>query len=169
MTRELGRRLLFGVVLATAGNVVADAQPVVGLGRGHWTEMSAGADPAVMASPYGMTGGYWDTDAYLAALKTQLGVTPPQEQAWKDYTDTISGVGRQVALLDHIMFESMSVASWPERQALTNKMLQSRQQALDTVHEAGLELVAALDLAQKDKAHLILPCLGYRHRAPGLR
>jgi len=114
-------------------------------------------------------GGYWDTQAYLGALKVQLAITPAQEQAWKDYADMISGVGRQAALLDHIMFESMAVASWPKRQILMAQMWQARQQILDTVHEAAVDLIAALDLVQKDKARVVLPGLGYRHRAPGLR
>jgi hypothetical protein len=171
--RELIYRLLFAMILAAACGSVAAAQSAVDLARGPWggaaSELTRGAAPVTMASPYGMMGGYWDTEAYLAALKTQLAIAPAQEQAWDDYTDLISGVGRQVALLDHIMFESMAVASWPKRQVLMHQTSQARQQVLDTVHEAAVNLVAALDLAQKDKARLVLPGLGYRHRAPGLR
>ncbi|HLY88919.1 MAG TPA: Spy/CpxP family protein refolding chaperone [Acetobacteraceae bacterium] len=153
MAPELGRRLLLGTIVAGSAAIVAVAQPTVGRGPGM---MGGGMGP-------GMMGGYWNTASYLDGLKTRLGITAGQEPVWKDYSDTVTGVGEQMQALHQTMFEAMGTASWQERRNLMDSMFQTRQQASDTVHQAAIKLVAALAPAQKERAQQILPGLAYGH------
>ena len=134
--------------LASAA-VVAVAQP-------------AGPGPGMMGGGgRGMMGGYWNTGTYLDALKTQLAITPNEEPAWKEYADTVSGIGVQMQGLHQTMFELMGTASWQERRNLMNQMFQARQQAFVTVQGAATKLMPALSPAQKSKAQSILPGFAY--------
>lgn len=154
MTSKLGRRLLLGTIIAGSAAVAAAvAQPPGGRGPGM---MGGGMGP-------GMMGGYWNTASYLDRLKTRLDITPSQAPAWKDYSDTVTGVGEQMQALHQTMFEAMGTASWEERRDLMNSMFQSRQQASDTVHQAATKLMAALDPVQKTRAQQILPGLAFGH------
>src|SRR5579859_8104931 len=154
MTSKLGRRLLLGTMVAgSAALAVAVAQPPAGRGPGM---MGGGMGP-------GMMGGSWNTASYLDGLKTRLGITAGQEPAWKDYSDTVTGVGEQMQALHQTMFEAMGTASWQERRNLMDSMFQTRQQASHTVHQAAIKLVAALAPAQKERAQQILPGLTYGH------
>ena len=117
-----------------------------------------------------MMGGSWNTRSYLDSLKTQLDITANQElRAWKDYSDTVSGVGEQMQGLHKSMFDAMGTASWQERRDKMNQMFQARQQAFDTVHEAANKLIPALDPAQKAKAQRTLPGLAYGRGMMGQR
>jgi hypothetical protein len=158
MTSKIGRRLLLGTIVAGSAAIVAVAQPPVGRGPGM---MGAGMMGGGMGP--GMMGGYWNTASYLDGLKTRLGITAGQEPAWKDYSDTVTGVGEQMQALHQTMFEAMGTASWQERRDLMNSMFQSRQQASDSVHQAATKLMAILDPVQKARAQQILPGLAYRH------
>lgn len=151
MTSKLGRRLLLGSIVAGSAAIAAVAQPPMGRGPGM---MGGGMGP-------GMMGGYWNTASYLDGLKTRLGITAGQEPAWKDYSDTVTGVGEQMQALHQTMFEAMGTASWQERRDLMNSMFQSRQQASDSVHQAATKLMAILDPVQKARAQQILPGLAY--------
>jgi len=113
----------------------------------------------------GMMGGYWNAPNYLDALKTQLGITANEEPAWKEYADTVLGVGEQMRGLHQNMFAAMGSASWQQRRDLMNQMFQARQQAFETVHEAAAKLMSALTPAQQTKAQGIVPGLGY---GPGM-
>jgi hypothetical protein len=57
------------------------------------------------------------------------------------------------------MSAAMRSASWPERRNMMNQMLQARQPAFDTVHQAASRLVPALDPDQQARARSILPGL----------
>ena len=154
------RRFLLTTTLAALASaaVVAVAQPVAGPSRG----MMGGGGPGMMGGGgTGMMGGYWNTGTYLDALKTQLAITPDEEPAWKEYADTVSGVGEQMQGLHQTMFKSMGTASWQERRNLMNQMFQARQQAFATVQEAATKLMSALSPAQKSKAQSILPGVAY--------
>ncbi len=163
MIRLIARRILFGIMLATSCGALAVAQP--SQGHGPWTSPGGwaigGAGPGAMIGPYGMMGGYWDTDTYLTALRTRLAITRGQESAWKDYADTISGVAQQMRELHLMMFESMASASWEKRRTIMNQVAESRQRAIDAVHEAATGLMLALDPAQKAKAQSALPGFAY--------
>lgn len=162
MARIIGRRFLLATTFATlaGGAAVAAAQPAAGPGPG----MMGGGGTGMMGGR-GMMGGYWNTGTFLDGLKTQLAITPHEEPAWKEYADTISGIGEQMQGLHQTMFESMDTASWQERRNLMNQMFQARQQAFGTVQEAATKLMSALDPAQKAKARSILPGCAY---GPGM-
>jgi periplasmic protein CpxP/Spy len=168
MTFSIVGRFFVGMTFATLAGaaVIAVAQPATGPGPG----MMGGRGPGMMGGGgHGMMGGYWNTGTYLDALKAQLAITPSEESAWKEYADTVSGVGEQMQGLHQTMFESMGTASWQERRNLMNQMFEARQQGFDTVHEAATKLVAALDPAQKAKARSILPGLAYGRGMMGRR
>ena len=114
MTRAAGRRFLLTTTFAALASaaVVAVAQPAVGPGPGM---MGAGGPGMMGGGSTGMMGGSWNTGTYLDGLKTQLAITPNEEPAWKEYADTVSGVGEQMQGLHQTMFESMGTASWQER------------------------------------------------------
>ena len=161
MSDITGRRLLIAMVLATGPTAIAMAQPGPGMMGMHGQGM--------MGGPGGMMGRNWNTASYLDGLKTQLGIRPNQEQEWKEYADTVSGVGEQMQGVHQTMFESMGTASWQERRNLMNQMFQAQQQAADTVHEAATKLLAALDPAQKTRGQALLPGLAYRGGIMGYR
>jgi len=48
-----------------------------------------------------------DPASYLAALKTQLHITPAQEPVWKEYADVVENVGNQMRAMHANVFESM--------------------------------------------------------------
>ncbi|HME21419.1 MAG TPA: Spy/CpxP family protein refolding chaperone [Acetobacteraceae bacterium] len=161
MTRTAARGFLLTTTFAALAfaAVVAVAQPAARPGPG----MMGGGGPGMMGGGGpGMMGGYWNTGTYLDALKTQLAITPNQEPAWKEYADTVSGVGEQMQGLHQTMFESMGTASWQERRNQMNQMFEARQQAFATVHAAATKLMSTLDPAQKAKAQSILPGLAFR-------
>lgn len=182
MRCTIGRQFLLGTTFATLAGlaVAAVAQPATGQGMmgsggpgvmgssGPGTTGSGG--PGMMGSGGpDMMGGYWNTGAYLDALKTQLAITPNEEPAWTEYADTVSGLGKQMEGLHQTMFKSMGTASWQERRTLMNQMFQARQQTFDTVKEAATKLMSALDPAQKAKAQSILPGFAYGRGMMGQR
>ena len=175
MTRTTGRRFVLGAtfgVLASA-TTTAIAQPAARPGSGTMSGggpgMMGNGGQGMMRGPDGMMGGHWNTSSYLDALKKQLAITPNEEPAWKEYADTVSGVGEQMQGLHQTMFESMGTASWQERRNLMNQMFQARRQAADTVHDAATKLMSALDTAQQAKAQSILPGLAYGRGMMGQR
>jgi hypothetical protein len=166
MNRCTGRRVLLATTFATLAGiaVVAVAQPATGPGRGP------GGGPGYgMMGGGGMMGGSWNTASYLDSLKARLDITASQEAAWKEYADTVSGVGEQMQGLHKTMFEAMGTASWQERRDSMDQMFQARQQAFDTVHDAANKLMESLDPAQRTKAQGSLPGLAYRRGMMGQR
>ncbi len=163
MARSVARRSLLGSAL-----IVSLAAPValaqMGGGGGA---MGSGAPGAMGGGRMGrgMMGGQWNMPRYLDALRTRLAITPEQEGLWKEYADTVSGVGEQMQGLHQTMFEAMGTATWEERQQMMNQMFQARQQAARTVHEAAVTLVAGLTPEQKTQAETMLPGLASR---PGM-
>ena len=113
MRAIIGRRFLLGMTVATSAAAIALAQPGPGMMGGHGPGMMGG----------GTMGGSWNTKTYLDALRTQLAITSKEESAWKEYADTVSGVGEQMQGLHQTMFESMGTASWQERRNLMNQIL----------------------------------------------
>ena len=104
--------------------------------------------------------------AYLAGIKTELGITAAQEDAWKTYAEFVNGTATQMQALHQSMWEAMNTATWEERRDMMNRAFQARQQAFQTVHDAALALLPSLSERQKGKADIILPGLA-RHRMGG--
>lgn len=174
MTRTLLRRGILAAIPAVAvAATAALAQPGPGMGPGPGGGGPMGGGPGMMGGGMmgggpGMMGG-WNTTTYLDRLKERLSITEKQQEAWKAYADTVSGIGEQMQALHQTMWESMPTASWEERQTQMNTMFEARQQAAKTVHEAALTLMPALTPEQQKQAENILPGLGgrfgmWRHR-----
>ena len=171
------RRLAVGLVAAIGLGSAAQAQPMgpggavppgpgmmgQGMGPGAMGPGAMGQGPTGqgMRGP-GMMGrgmAYGDPAAYLDGLKRQLGITAPQEPAWNDYAEAVKGVAGQMRDQHQIMFDAMGTATWQERRDMMNRMFESRQQAMATVHEAAEKLLPTLTTAQKTSAQRILPGL----------
>ena len=170
LAQIIRRKSLLAATFATAVGlaVAAVAQPAPGQGPGYMHGPGSGmmgGGPGMRGGGPGMMGGSWNTGSYLNSLKTELGITAKQEPAWKEYADTVSGVGQQMQGLHQTMFEAMGTASWQERRDMMNGMFQARQQAFDTVHGAAEKLVALLDPKQQAGAQKTLPGLAY---GPGM-
>lgn len=160
MKRRIARRAMLGSAL-----IVAVAAPVaiaqMGYGPGRGGMMGGGMMGGGPMGP-GVGGRGWDMPGYLDALKTRLGITTAQEGAWKEYTDTVSGVAEQMRGLHRTMFEAMGTATWHESQQMMNQMFQARQQAAGTVHDAATTLLKDLTPEQKTEAEQLLPGLTFR-------
>jgi hypothetical protein len=88
MALSTGRRSLLWIAAASLANLrVAVAPPGAGIMGVH--------GPGMMGGDHGMMGATWTT-SYLDGLKKQLAITPKEERAWKEYADTVSGVGEQM-------------------------------------------------------------------------
>jgi len=149
MAHHLGLCTKYGAALAIFVGLasVAAAHDPAGPGRGPIAPNPGAVDSA------------WNTGSYLAALKSELGITARQEAAWKDYAGATLSAGTEVQDQQSMISAAMRSASWPERRNMMNQMLQARQPAFDTVHQAASRLVPALDPDQQARARSILPGL----------
>ena len=147
--RQVFASMVFaGVLAVAAGNAVSQPMSapgpfVHGTGSGSVWRGDGQSDPA----------------SSLDSLKTVLGITAAQEPAWNDYTDMVKGVAWQMQRVYQMMHDVIDTATAGERRAMMNRVLQARQRALDMVHAAAQELLAALEPAQRTEAV---------HRLPGL-
>ena len=159
---------MFKLTTTTIATIVAAASTAIA-----YAQMPAATPRAAMGGPgmmgNGMMGGAWNTASYLDSLKGRLGITAPQDAAWKDYADTVSGVGEQMQAVHRTMFDAMGTASWQERRDMMNRMFEARQQAFDTVHAAATRLLPALDATQQANAQQILPGLAAGPGMMGMR
>lgn len=154
------RRSILGAVIATlAGAAGAAAQPSgpgpgmgPGGGRGRGPGGGQGGGP-------GFGRGLTDPASYLAGLKTELGITGPQEAAWNEYAAVVTAIADQMPAARATVFDAMPTASWQERQAMMNQMTEARDNAHAAVREAAEKLLPALTPAQRAKAATILPGL----------
>jgi hypothetical protein len=144
MMRHVNRRLVLGWTSAMLAGT-ALAQPM-GMQR------DPGGGP-------GFGRGMNDPASYLAALKTQLHITPAQEPAWKEYADVVENVGNQMRAMHANVFESMQTATWQERQEMMNGMFQSRDEVHRMVQEAAETLKPHLTPEQQKLAATSLPGL----------
>lgn len=146
--RTLSRRFVLASSLAVmAGGALA--QP---MGRG----------PGMMGRGPRMWHGFADAPAYLDGIKTELGITETQGDAWKTYADAVTAAATQMQALHRTMWEAMGTATWEERRDMMNRAFQARQQAFETVHQAAEKLLPSLTEVQRAKAQYILPGLARR-------
>jgi hypothetical protein len=95
----------------------------------------------------------------MDSLKAQLGITPAQEPAWKQYATTAIGMSAQMQGVGQNMRDSMQTATPQERRDTMAAMSGAREMAHNSVHEAALKLLPALTPEQRQKAASILPGL----------
>jgi hypothetical protein len=149
--RIVNRRLVLGWAGATlAGAALAGAAIAQPMGPGM--QRGPGGGP-------GFGCGMTDPVSYLAALKTEMGITPGQDAAWKSYAEVVETMAGQMKGMHANTHDAMRSATWQERQEMMNGMFQSRTEAHRMVHEAAEKLLPELTSAQRTQANSRLPGL----------
>lgn len=156
--RTLTKTLGLGAVAAIAGTLGWHALAETPMHAGP-----NGMGPGMMMGMQGRGaahGRFADPAARLAALKTELGITPQQEAAWDAYSkalqDTSAAMEAQHQGMDMAAIHQMSDR---DRQAFMSEMRDQHQQTFASVRAAAEKLLPALDETQKAKAQEILPGL----------
>lgn len=132
--RKTTKIIGLGAVLVVAGAIGwhALAQSQTPGGPGFGPSFMHGAGPGGRMAFFGPgAGGFGDPASHLAAIKTELGITPAQEQAWNGYAKTV--------------------------QDTAAAMQAQQQKAFETVKTAADKMSASLDDAQKNRAAYLLP------------
>jgi hypothetical protein len=150
-----------------------------GMGRGMGHGMGPGMSPAMMQQGgagfgAGMGAGMMHGDpgqmladpAQLDRLKNELGITPAQEEAWKEYANAVKDAADKMTA----MHESMgpgAVRDWSpaDRFAFMTSTREELHTRFQTVQAAVNELLATLDDTQKAKAQERLAGLAF---GPGM-
>ena len=100
--------------------------------------------------------------AQLETLKTEIKITPAQEQAWSKYAKAIQDAAATMKTtregVDPDVVSKMTPA---DRYAFVSKMREQGQKQFGAVKAAADELLATLDATQKAKATEILPGLAF--------
>ena len=100
--------------------------------------------------------------AQIETLKSELGITPAQEQAWNKYTKAFQDAATTMRTTrEGVDPDSLSKLSPQDRYAFVTKMREQGQKQFETVKTAADELLATLDATQKAKAQEILPGLAF--------
>lgn len=118
-----------------------------------------GMGPGMMHSRAGL--GFADP-AQLETLKTELKITPAQEQAWSKYAKAVQDAAAAMRTTrEGVDPEAVSKMTPADRYAFVSKMREQGQMKFGAVKTAADELLAALDATQKAKATDILPGLAF--------
>jgi hypothetical protein len=91
-------------------------------------------------------------DGRLAYLKTELGITQAQEEAWNGYAKAVKDRVEVMQGLHQTMFESMQKGTALERMDLHIQAMQAMLDAMKDVKPATEKLYAALSADQKKLA-----------------
>jgi hypothetical protein len=92
----------------------------------------------------------------LAFLRTELGITEAQEDAWADYAEAVRAAAGTMQGMHDAMRSGDRPAALPERLARHEQMIAARLETLRTLREAAVPLYEALDAGQKDVADQIM-------------
>ncbi len=166
--RTITKVLGVGAVAAVAGAIgwhaLADT-PFHG-GPGFGPMGMHGMGPGMMGHGP-MQGAFGNPATHLASLKTELGITPAQEQAWDTYAKTVEDTATPMRA-QHQGFDMTKIHSMSpqDRQTFITQQQEQHQKAFETVKGAAEKLLTALDDTQKTKAKEILP--GLRTPGPGV-
>lgn len=134
-----------------------------GMGPGMMKGMGHGMGPGMMHGRPGL--GFADL-AQIEALKTELGITPAQEQAWSKYAKAIQDAAATMKTTrESIDPTAVSKMTPADRYAFVTKMREQRQKQFEVVKTAANELLAVLTDSQKTKAAETLPGLAF---GPGI-
>ena len=96
----------------------------------------------------------------LEALKSELAITPAQEDAWKAYVAALQGAGDAMRAAHAAMLDKGAFKTLPERLDAQASMMASHQDAMKTVRDSTLALYEKLDDSQKKKADEIILGMG---------
>jgi LTXXQ motif family protein len=121
--------------------------------------MMTGMGPGMM---HGRAGVGLADPAQLETLKTELKITPAQEQAWSKYTKAVQDAAATMKTSrESVDPGALSKMTPADRYAFVSKMREQRQEQFGAVKAAAEELLAALEETQKTKATEILPGLAF--------
>ncbi len=156
-------------VAAIAGvGITAMAQtavPGTGFMRGHMAQGMMGMGQGMGQGMMGMgngsqRAGFGDPAAHLAALKTELGITPAQANAWDAYTKAVQdATGQMRATMAKVDMKTIHNMSPQDRTAFMTSQREQHVQTFAKVKTAAEALLPTLDDAQKAKAQTVLPGL----------
>ena len=122
-----------------------------GYGMGPW--MMGGYGPGYGMGPQAMFGGYYgNVDDNLAALKTQLRITPKQDAAWQEFTKNAKQQSQNRQAWFAKMQQARRAGSAPEFAAQQTEFMKQRQAELEANAAALKNLYAALTPEQKQVA-----------------
>jgi hypothetical protein len=149
-----------------AGSALAGAAMAQPMGPGM--QPGFGGGPGGRGGGPGFGRGMNDPVEYLAALKTELAITPAQDAAWNSYAEVVQTMANQMRAMHANVYEAMQTATWQERRDMMNAMFQSRTEAHRMVQEAAQKLLPNLNPAQRSQAALKLPGLMPQGRGHGM-
>ena len=126
-------------------------------GHGMGPGMMKGMGPGMMHGRAGL--GFADP-AQIETLKTDLGITPAQEQAWSKYAKAVQDVAAAMKVTrEGVDPQAVSKMTPADRFAFVTRMREQGQKQFESVKTAANELLATLDDSQKAKATDTLPGL----------
>jgi hypothetical protein len=168
--KNITKALAIGTVILAAGGIGVAAMaetsgpsfdPPFMHGQMRMGMMGQGMGPAMMGMRSGAQGqGFGDPTARLAALKTEIGITPQQSAAWDTYAKLVQDTAAQMhASREKIDPNAVRAMSPQDRTTFMTTQWELRDKAFGTVKTAAETLLASLDDAQKAKAQTSLPGL----------
>lgn len=149
--------------IATATPAYADNDDGWFWGKGHMGQWFKGEwmGRSMMDGwgPGMMMGGRFN-EQRLDALKEELAITEAQKKLWDDYAEAVKSSTKSMREAHLQMMGADIPATLPERIALHEGMMATRQNSMKSTNEATLALYNALDATQKKKADELLLGMG---------
>lgn len=96
----------------------------------------------------------------IAFLKTELGITPEQEEVWSAYADALREAATSMQGMHDQMMSGGMPATLPERLEWHDQMMSSRLEALKALRAAAVPLYNALSPEQKQTADALMMGMG---------
>ncbi len=128
--------------------------------RGHMGEWFRGEMWRSGDGPGHMMMGRRFSEERLTALKTELAITPAQEEVWKAYVTAIATASDAMMQTHQSMMDRSELKTLPERLAAQDNLMVIRHGNMKTVSGATLALYGKLDDAQKKKADDLILGMG---------
>lgn len=92
----------------------------------------------------------------LAFLKTELGITDAQMDAWEDYAAAMRSAADSMQEMHTMMMSGDRPTSFPDRMERREQMMSARLETLGTLRDAAVPLYEALNDEQKQVADSIM-------------
>jgi hypothetical protein len=133
------------------------------MARGMGTGMMQHGGPGMgRGAMHGGPGSTFADPERINDLKTELGITPAQEEAWTQYATAVQeAVAAMRTIREGVDPGTVGELSPAERFEFVSKIREQAQKQHEAVQTAANELVATLDDAQKAKAQDVLPGLAF--------
>ena len=135
-----------------------------GMGPGMHGRMGPGMRGQMGPGRHGGLGFTQFDPARIDTLKTELGITAPQEPAWTKYAKAVQDAATAMKTTrESVNPETFTRLIPQERFASVSKVREEARKQHETVQTAANELLATLDDTQKAKARQTLPGLAFGH------